>query len=287
MIERKGASGHSSHHRRTMDSTPKEPEIKTEAAPKKTKSHEPITKTVIMGRNRGAVLRLQQDYKNLKRDPVPYINAEPLPWNILEWHYVITGPENSPYVGGYYHGTLVFTQQYPFKPPSIYMRTPNGRFQTNRRLCLSISDYHPDEWNPAWSVSSILTGLLSFMLESSRALGTVETTKYEKIKFARDSLAFNLNDNNFKTLFPEMCDEIEEKLRKRQEAAIAAHNDESKKSANAAENLLDESSEMIRSNHLANQLNYDSGYGNLILIICFCLVALIIHHVYNTKMIND
>lgn len=104
----------------------------------------PITKTQVGGRNRGAVLRLQQDYINLNRDPVPYIRAEPLPWNILEWHYVITGPENSPYYGGMYHGSLVFTQQYPFKPPSIYMRTPNGRFQTNRRLCLSISDYHPD-----------------------------------------------------------------------------------------------------------------------------------------------
>lgn len=69
--------------------------------------------------------------------------AEPLPWNILEWHYCISGPENSPYHGGFFHGSLVFTQQYPFKPPSIYMRTPNGRFQTNRRLCLSISDYHP------------------------------------------------------------------------------------------------------------------------------------------------
>ena len=34
------------------------------------------------------------------------------------------------------------------------------------RLCLSISDYHPDTWNPAWSVSTILTGLLSFMVSS-------------------------------------------------------------------------------------------------------------------------
>jgi len=32
------------------------------------------------------------------------------------------------------------------------------------RLCLSISDFHPDTWNPAWSVSTILTGMLSFMV---------------------------------------------------------------------------------------------------------------------------
>lgn len=51
-----------------------------------------------------STLRLKQDYLRLKRDPVPYITAEPLPQNILEWHYVVKGPEESPYYGGYYHG---------------------------------------------------------------------------------------------------------------------------------------------------------------------------------------
>lgn len=51
-----------------------------------------------------STLRLKQDYLRLKRDPVPYITAEPLPQNILEWHYVVKGPEESPYFGGYYHG---------------------------------------------------------------------------------------------------------------------------------------------------------------------------------------
>lgn len=32
-----------------------------------------------------ALSRLRQDYMRLKKDPVPYIVAEPLPNNILEW----------------------------------------------------------------------------------------------------------------------------------------------------------------------------------------------------------
>ena len=40
------------------------------------------------------------------RDPVPYIVAEPLPSNILEWHYVVTGPPDSPYAGGFYQGKV-------------------------------------------------------------------------------------------------------------------------------------------------------------------------------------
>ena len=35
----------------------------------------------------------------IKRDPVPYIVAEPLPSNILEWHYVVTGENHTFPVG--------------------------------------------------------------------------------------------------------------------------------------------------------------------------------------------
>lgn len=42
-------------------------------------------------------------------------------------HYVVRGPEKTPYEGGMYHGKLVFPREFPFKPPSIYMITPNGR----------------------------------------------------------------------------------------------------------------------------------------------------------------
>lgn len=56
------------------------------------------------------------------------------------------------------------------------MLTPNGRFVTNTRICMSMSDYHPETWNPLWSVASILTGLLSFMLEDTVTAGYMQTT---------------------------------------------------------------------------------------------------------------
>jgi hypothetical protein len=65
-------------------------------------------------------------------------------------------------------GKLVFPSDYPFKPPSIRMITPNGRFQVDTRLCLSMSDFHPGTWNPSWSVATILNGLLSFMVRKQK-----------------------------------------------------------------------------------------------------------------------
>jgi ubiquitin-conjugating enzyme E2 J2 len=111
-----------------------------------------------------ATKRLRKEYLALQRKPVENIIAVPQDSNILEWHYVITGTSGSPYEGGYYHGCLKFPPEYPMKPPAVYMTTPNGRFKTNQRLCLSMSDFHPETWNPMWSVSSILTGLYSFMV---------------------------------------------------------------------------------------------------------------------------
>lgn len=137
-----------------------------------------------------------------------------MPSNILEWHYVVKGPENTPYDGGFYHGKLIFPKEFPFRPPRILMITPNGRFKTNTRLCLSISDFHPDTWNPAWSVSTILTGLLSFMVETSPTLGSIETNDYQRKQLAISSGEFNLRDAIFCELFPEICEEIQSRRSK-------------------------------------------------------------------------
>uniref|UniRef100_A0A8C5H115 UBC core domain-containing protein n=1 Tax=Gouania willdenowi TaxID=441366 RepID=A0A8C5H115_GOUWI len=110
---------------------------------------------------------------------------------------------------------LIFPREFPFKPPSIYMITPNGRFKCNTRLCLSITDFHPDTWNPAWSVSTILTGLLSFMVENGPTLGSIETSDYTKRQLSAQSLAFNLKDKVFCELFPDVVDEMKQKQRAR------------------------------------------------------------------------
>lgn len=43
------------------------------------------------------------------------------------------GPVDTPYHGGIYLGKLVFPREFPFKPPAIYMITPNGRFKVNQK----------------------------------------------------------------------------------------------------------------------------------------------------------
>ncbi|KAJ9621227.1 Ubiquitin-conjugating enzyme E2 6 [Taxawa tesnikishii (nom. ined.)] len=64
------------------------------------------------------------------------------------------------------------------------MHTPSGRFQPSTRLCLSISDFHPKSFNPAWEVSTILLGLQSFMTSEEMTTGSLSGTEAERRVFA-------------------------------------------------------------------------------------------------------
>ena len=66
--------------------------------------------------------------------------------------------------------------EYPFKPPSFVMITPSGRFETGTKICLSISSYHPESWQPSWSVQSALVALIAFMqTPGNGSIGSLDT----------------------------------------------------------------------------------------------------------------
>ncbi|GFR40410.1 hypothetical protein Agub_g984 [Astrephomene gubernaculifera] len=110
-----------------------------------------------------AVKRIMQEIKEIKQDTSGDILAEALETDIFEWHFVIRGPRDTEFEGGIYHGRILLPADYPFKPPSFMMLTPNGRFETNVKICLSISSHHPEHWQPSWSVRTALTALIAFM----------------------------------------------------------------------------------------------------------------------------
>lgn len=164
-----------------------------------------------------AARRLAREYRSMEESPPPYIIARPEEENILEWHYVIQGPPGTPYAHGQYHGTLTFPSDYPYRPPAIRMITPSGRFKEGARLCLSMSDYHPDLWNPGWSVSTILNGLLSFMTGEEATTGSVVATTQQRRLLASRSARYNaMNNVRFASVFPDLVEKNLEELRERE-----------------------------------------------------------------------
>ncbi|KAI3408678.1 hypothetical protein GPALN_007736 [Globodera pallida] len=115
--------------------------------------------------------------------------AKPMEDNLFEWHFSVRGPPDSAYASGVYHGRMVLPADYPMKPPNLILLTPNGRFETNKKICLSISGYHPETWLPSWSIRTALLALIGFMpTHSAGALGGLECSKEERRRMAIKSL---------------------------------------------------------------------------------------------------
>ncbi|KAJ1636639.1 ubiquitin-conjugating enzyme/RWD-like protein, partial [Pavlovales sp. CCMP2436] len=97
-----------------------------------------------------SVKRILQEARELTLEPCDMFRAAPLEGNLFEWHFTVRGPVETAFEGGRFHGRLILPPEYPFKPPAVMLLTPNGRFEVRKRICLSISDFHPEQWQPAW-----------------------------------------------------------------------------------------------------------------------------------------
>ncbi|KAF5892613.1 ubiquitin-conjugating enzyme E2 J1, partial [Clarias magur] len=111
--------------------------------------------------------------------------------NLFEWHFSVRGPPDSDFDGGIYHGRIVLPPEYPMKPPSIILLTPNGRFEVGKKICLSISGHHPETWQPSWSIRTALIAIIGFMpTKGEGAIGSLDYTPEERKALAKKSQDF-------------------------------------------------------------------------------------------------
>jgi ubiquitin-protein ligase len=159
------------------------------------------------------VRRLMREAAELSQPTDMYV-AKPLDDNLFEWHFTIRGPPDSPFEGGIYHGRITLPHDYPMKPPSLMLLTPTGRFETNTKICLSISAYHPETWLPSWSIGTALTALIAFMTTPGKgALGSLDCNDEQRRKFAKQSLTWKCKDCgcDMKSIFELMQEQASQK----------------------------------------------------------------------------
>ncbi|KEY66544.1 hypothetical protein S7711_08047 [Stachybotrys chartarum IBT 7711] len=134
------------------------------------------------------IRRILREAAELSNGPSPDYTAEPLESDLFEWHFTLRGPPNSAYSQGVYHGRIVLPPTYPLRPPSFRFTTPNGRFEANREICLSISGHHEETWQPAWGIRTAIVALRSFMeTEAHGQLGGLEMPDPVRRRMAQES----------------------------------------------------------------------------------------------------
>ena len=149
--------------------------------------------------------RLQIELHKLatEKDVAYQIGADPQ--NMLRVYFVMDGPADTPYAGGRYVGLLEIPPDYPFKPPSVQMCTPSGRFKTGMAICLSNSSYHPEQWSPMWGLRTILIALVSFFVSNESTTGSVDSSEAERRKYAANSRQYNVD--RIKTVYKRVLPE--------------------------------------------------------------------------------
>ncbi|KAI9275572.1 ubiquitin-conjugating enzyme/RWD-like protein [Phascolomyces articulosus] len=135
-----------------------------------------------------AVKRIMQEARELAMESCYEYEAHPLEDNLFEWHFTVRGPGDTEFEEGRYHGRILLPAEYPFKPPELIFLTPNGRFELNTKVCLSITGYHPEYWQPAWGIRTVILAVMGFFPTEARgAIGGLDYTKEERRKFAKKS----------------------------------------------------------------------------------------------------
>jgi len=124
-----------------------------------------------------AVGRLMRDLREVQMNPLPTVAALPLPHDLSVWHVNLRTDEG-PFKGSVFHFRLQFPFDYPNNPPAVEMLStgmpahPNVFGSAgNVYICLSMLKPHLngvkyDGWTSAYSCTSLLLQLQSFLFES-------------------------------------------------------------------------------------------------------------------------
>ncbi len=145
------------------------------------------------------------------------ILVEPEQNNMYNIHFVLQGPEKTPFEGGLYHGMIRLSPNHPLNAPNIHMFTPSGRFVAeayplangSRGICTTATSFHPEEWTSVSSITTTITGFVSLMCDpKDQGVGGIISTDEEKKKFTMDSINCIKKDPIIKKLFPDLYESL-------------------------------------------------------------------------------
>jgi hypothetical protein len=88
---------------------------------------------------------------------------------------------------------------------------PSGRFEVEKKICLTISSHHEETWRPSWTIRTVLLALISFMpSRGDGAIASLDWPSEERKKLAKKSLGFmcdKCGSHNMTALPPEDVNE--------------------------------------------------------------------------------
>ncbi|KAH7099642.1 ubiquitin-conjugating enzyme E2 [Auriculariales sp. MPI-PUGE-AT-0066] len=115
-----------------------------------------------------AAKRIQKEVLEFERDPPAGCSAGPTGDKLFEWTATIMGPEGTPYAGGVFFLEIKFPNEYPLKAPRVSFTTKiyHPNINEDGSICFALLK---DQWAPAVTVSKVLIGISSLLMEPNPA----------------------------------------------------------------------------------------------------------------------
>lgn len=154
--------------------------------------------------------RMVMQYKKATKEPNQYVkfamksDAEPHIWYILLNNF---SGNDGEFEGGEYLVRMEAPMPrpssrkdekdkpgFPFEPPHFYMLTHNGVYGVDTKVCISIGEFHADQYRATLGMSGFADNLVSGLIGWRELGGGIEikmTTAKEKSSLAKDSVAWN------------------------------------------------------------------------------------------------
>uniref|UniRef100_A0A8C9ID21 UBC core domain-containing protein n=1 Tax=Piliocolobus tephrosceles TaxID=591936 RepID=A0A8C9ID21_9PRIM len=111
--------------------------------------------------------RIQKELHNFLNNPPINCTLDVHPSNIKIWIVTYKGLENTIYANEVYKIKIIFSNDYPLKPPTVYfLQKPpkHTHVYSNGDVCLSLLG---DDYNPSLSISGLILSIIS-MLSSAK-----------------------------------------------------------------------------------------------------------------------
>jgi ubiquitin-conjugating enzyme E2 J2 len=113
------------------------------------------------------------------------------------WYILLSGfaGDHDEFDGGEYLVRMKAPANFPFDPPEFYFMTKNGLYETDTKVCISIGEYHKDQYRAALGMDGFANQLVSGLIGWRSMGGGISITNTDaaaKAKFAKASRASNL-----------------------------------------------------------------------------------------------
>jgi ubiquitin-conjugating enzyme E2 D/E len=108
--------------------------------------------------------RLTIEANEMRDKPPENCSAGPNGSDLTKWSATIIGPKNTPYSDGVFYLTISFSNNYPYKAPTVSFDTPiyHPNISKNGAICIDILK---DQWSAVLTTQKVLLSISSLLAD--------------------------------------------------------------------------------------------------------------------------